>query len=655
MNEVLIRFNSYEQSAQLFINGSEPSLYSELRNYTYQHFLSSSADVLAAITRELNDDYNLSVSGNAYETTLYTAAAENDPCCTNYASLPPAISFTSKDRAERLGALVSEKHFCALLSADTEFIPEDTDYGNITVSFTKDPDAVYDLSVPAGVNILAFCETHLINPTIGQAVRASGIKSPNVEICARVTPIIQVSMPETLEIGECATLELSVYPKNADAPDIILKTGNADIISVSGIILKANAPGNTTIQAFVKGENDLVYSGTITVQKTVRVSRIEIMRLSQPLHEGQLVELTASVFPADAVDADSLVWESSDPSIAEIQGNKLIIKTAGTCKITAKATQVEASVDIIVQAKLKTLHLSEHKIEVNVGQKIPISVQLTPPDAFDAAYKWETSDKTVAFVVTDDGQEYIKAIGIGECILTCVSENGKIKDSCAVKVNSIMYKRKSTSKTPVLIIALALAAVVLSLIFGKTGASKPEDIAPEQAEGITSETMADNPIDDTLEDPPKDAYINFKLENGISNEDLERFDAVALENVHAGFEEMYEMGYSEITSEPEIIGRYFLWTDDPDFTYYDLWKGISMKNCYAVLVRYNMYHFVYDNDVFWRLYVYPNCYYDEAGNLAYDAAQECVYNLNEYTYNETDDICACLETEFTGMSAKEVG
>lgn len=120
------------------------------------------------------------------------------------------------------------------------------------------------------------------------------------------------------------------------------------------------------------------------------------------------------------------------------------------------------------------------------------------------------------------------------------------------------------------------------------------------------------------------------------------------------FAEMYEMGYSEITSEPEITGRYFMTVNDPSYPFSDSWKGVVMQNCYAVLVRYSMYHFVYDIDNFWKLYVYPNCYYDEAGNLVYDEAQACVYNLNEYVYGEASSIPVCLESEFQGMSVKTI-
>ena len=61
MNTVLLELNSYTQKAQIFLNGKEPSPYSELKNYKYKQLIEKPETVFAAIARELNDDFALSV------------------------------------------------------------------------------------------------------------------------------------------------------------------------------------------------------------------------------------------------------------------------------------------------------------------------------------------------------------------------------------------------------------------------------------------------------------------------------------------------------------------------------------------------------------------------------------------------------------------
>ena len=131
MNTVLLKINSYVQTAQMFINGQEPSVYSEMANFSYSQYIQAPDEILDAVARELNDDFALSVLGNTFEVLLFREAAGRSDYCTDFCAAEKPCELSSKERAERLGSLLSEQTF----SVGLEWVPafERVQYGALTL------------------------------------------------------------------------------------------------------------------------------------------------------------------------------------------------------------------------------------------------------------------------------------------------------------------------------------------------------------------------------------------------------------------------------------------------------------------------------------------------------------------------------------------
>ena len=180
------------------------------------------------------------------------------------------------------------------------------------------------------------------------------------------------------------------------------------------------------------------------MEKNVYVSRIDIPALNGSLPEGQTVSLDMVLFPPDASDADQLHYYTSDPDIAQFIGNQLRLNASGECEIVITGKKVFYSKTIQVSARLRKYILSVTQVELNLGQRKPVSVRCVPEFCHNSAYSWSTDDKTVAVIIEEDGQQYIKAIGMGRCTLTCRSSDRSVSATCAVTVKSAMYESRRT-------------------------------------------------------------------------------------------------------------------------------------------------------------------------------------------------------------------
>lgn len=494
MSTVSITVNSYAQTARILIDGKEPSPYSEVSNYKYEHILIRPESVLEAIARELNDEFTLEVTGNLFEFFTLHQASKRVQDCTQCTYVAPKVKIASMARANHLGNNLPPKDFLVSVSAEPGYVipqlPEKIQYGTLCLylSPTADSNAnihlhlgdTYNISNNATFTIpydsvrddkraqllVSVAETFLVNPLIGECVRNHASGNPDIELCGSLEPVVSVSIPQSYEVGVNKEARVIVFPNDAEAPDIRMNSSNPDILTVKGTTLIPVAPGSATIQAYVAGENKPFYSQDVTVDKTIYVAKINIEGVEKVVNEGIPVPIQAVLTPYDAADANTLVWSVSNSHIAYVEDGRLVPIAPGSCTLTAKTSKAETSISFTVCPKLRELHLSEKELILNVGKSTPIEASITPVGAFNGDYTWSTSDKTVAVVVCEDGREYIKAVGIGSCTITCKAADNSVEDTCNITVRSIMYDKTRSSRDVAKIIALVVGGlIVLNMIF----------------------------------------------------------------------------------------------------------------------------------------------------------------------------------------------
>ena len=468
MNIALFEINSYTRSIKILINGVQPSIYGELSNFTYEDMLKAPKTVLAAVAQETNDDYELQVIANPYEFSLIEKATKGDEYCTSCRLIPAKISLSTRERAERLGDIIPARHFNVLLEKTVD-IPENTAYGNIILSFSADKTANLDLVLDGSSEelVLSACETYLVNPCIGKAVANLGLCSNEVAICARLNPILSVSMPNNAESGNNIEIAVSAYPNGCEVPDITVKTSNPDVLSANGKVLTAHNSGVATVQVFVSGENRPFYTQTVSVSQTIYVSKIDFVDFPYTLISGNVVDFDYTVYPNNATSEDVIYLESSDHSVARpFKHNSLALMGYGKCTITAHTKYASCSKEINVRPQMTSLLISQNEFNLNIGQKAPVNVKIDPADAYiGSTHTWHSSDESVAVVVKEGNTEYVKSVGIGTCELIYTLDETGLQTRCDVTVKSAMYNngKKSVSKFWLVLALVAVLAIVLKI------------------------------------------------------------------------------------------------------------------------------------------------------------------------------------------------
>ncbi|MBR4215276.1 MAG: Ig domain-containing protein [Bacteroidales bacterium] len=248
----------------------------------------------------------------------------------------------------------------------------------------------------------------------------------------------------TMYVGQSKQLNIKHYPEHIKAPKYQLSSSNEKVASVSSNTIIAKTEGETTIT--VKTENGLEVKCQVQV-KIIDISEIQIESENVELLIGSDTYLNFSVLPDDATYKNELTITSSDESIATAYNSGFIeAKKIGTCTITISSPDQKVSKVCtvnVVPIKVESLTINQTELTLERNEESELTVNCLPENATDKKIEWSTSDNNI--VTIKNGA--VKAIGIGECLITATSSNPEIKVECKVTVVPISVKSFSINPT----------------------------------------------------------------------------------------------------------------------------------------------------------------------------------------------------------------
>jgi len=138
----------------------------------------------------------------------------------------------------------------------------------------------------------------------------------------------------------------------------------------------------------------------------------------------QAVQLTASVYPADATDR-TVSWRSSDGSVVRSVNEWIRGLKPGTATITATAGGRSATLRVTVKAKavpVQSVAISgpgvrDGALTVEVDQAVQLTASVYPADATDRTVSWRSSDGSVVRSVN----EWIRGLKPGTATITATA------------------------------------------------------------------------------------------------------------------------------------------------------------------------------------------------------------------------------------------
>lgn len=244
--------------------------------------------------------------------------------------------------------------------------------------------------------------------------------------------VLSVSLSQsTAEIcvGETVELKATIVPSNATLSEITWATTKSTVATVSekGLVT-AVGEGTATIVASAGGKSG---SCLVTVSKgIVAVYSIELNARSVELSRGDTFTLEATVSPEDATNK-SIIWSSSDDSVASVEDGVVSASEAGTAIISAEAGGKKATCLFTITVPVESLTLNKTSLSLTENQKEQLTAYISPEDATNKDIAWSSSNTSVA-VVDSDGE--VLAIKKGACNITATL--GDISAECIVTVDS---------------------------------------------------------------------------------------------------------------------------------------------------------------------------------------------------------------------------
>ena len=189
----------------------------------------------------------------------------------------------------------------------------------------------------------------------------------------------------------------------------------------------------------------IVIVSCVKEPQPIRVSSITLNSSSLELVEGESADLVATISPKDA-DNQTVIWSSTNGSVASVSNGKITALAPGSTTITAKSDDggFTASCSVTVVAKIinvSSLSLSIAELTLTEGDSETIIATVKPDDATDKTVTWSTSDESIATV--DGG--IITAIKEGTATIT--AKTGDKEATCSVIVSPRSYQNLSENGT----------------------------------------------------------------------------------------------------------------------------------------------------------------------------------------------------------------
>lgn len=239
----------------------------------------------------------------------------------------------------------------------------------------------------------------------------------------------------TLYEGDTYQLSATINPSNAANKTVTWTSSNTSVVSVdSNGRVSAKAIGSATITA--KTVNNKVATCTITVSPIEAVS-IGFNNGNIYLKPNGTYRITAVIKPDNVTDK-SVLWESSNKSVATVDGyGNVFAKSPGTATITAWTSNNKSTscMVTVLPVSVSSISLNSYSVTLNEGESYQLSAAISPADATDKTLIWRSSDSSIA-TVSNTG--LVVAKSSGTVSITAESNNGKTAVCNVTVIKSIL-------------------------------------------------------------------------------------------------------------------------------------------------------------------------------------------------------------------------
>lgn len=254
------------------------------------------------------------------------------------------------------------------------------------------------------------------------------------------TSITAKNVPSSINAGDTATLEASVYPANAEDKTISWESSDTSVLTVSSTgALTAVGVGTATITA--KTSRGTSKKFTITVNEVVAQS-ISLSANNNEILIGDTHKLKCAFLPENTTNK-TLEWASSDENILSVSADGTVTaKNIGKATITAKHNDLTDSLQIEVKPiEVENIKIAfpddteineEENPKVHKGNQLQLNAEITPDNATYKNIVWSVSDENIASI---DENGLLTTNATGTVTVTATATNG-VKAEIEIEIYS---------------------------------------------------------------------------------------------------------------------------------------------------------------------------------------------------------------------------
>ncbi len=255
-------------------------------------------------------------------TAVITASQAGDSNYDAAADVQRTLTVNKAPQAITFGPVPS----CAF--GDPDFSLSATSSSGLTVNFAGDNNAVATLS---GTTV------HIegagsVTITASQPGNQNYLAAPEIQQTLVISKATQtITFPE-LPVADFGDPDINPGASSSAGLPVAYASDNSSVAVITGGLIQITGAGTAVITASQAGDED--YEPATAVTRTLAVGKAD-----QSITFPELAQVTygdPAVAPgATATSGLTVIYTSSDPSVASVEGNMIVINSAGTVTITA--------------------------------------------------------------------------------------------------------------------------------------------------------------------------------------------------------------------------------------------------------------------------------------------------------------------------------
>ncbi len=341
---------------------------------------------------------------------------------------------------------------------------------NPNVTWTSNDGAVAAVSSSGVVSALKAGTATITATTVDGSNKSA---SCQITVKQYATGVALYKTSATMYTGGKLRMQATVSPSDTSDKSLTWSSSDTAVATVANGLVTAIKAGNVTITATTADGSNKSVACEITVWVLETGVTIGPVREAL-LKPGDILMLSANVQPEDAHDR-SVIWGTSNPDVALVDGGMVTAVGRGTATITAVTPNyVTATCEITVEDRMVDLTLSvpDGTPLVNGAYRVPVNGTLqigtsVKPQGIGHTLSYKTSDGKVASVKSG----VIKGLKNGQATITVTAKDSKGLASKSKTLKISVYTPVGSVTLPGEAQMLTGAAKKLTAAIAPSGAS----------------------------------------------------------------------------------------------------------------------------------------------------------------------------------------